>query len=35
MRLAERLALEKNEKNNNKEEVVKQTETEGVAVEES
>ena len=35
LRLAERLALEKTEENNNKEEEVKQTETEGVAVEES
>ena len=35
MRLAERLALEQSETNNNEEEVVKQTETEGVAVEES
>ena len=35
LRLAERLALEKTEENNNKEEQVKQTETEGAAMGES
>ena len=35
LRLAERLALEKIEENNNEEEQVKQTETEGVAMGES